>query len=167
MKVLIRNVDHVVMYAGDDLTLTATDLQGDGWRDPHYSTANATIVQATPPALWAGALWTYTGGVWAVFDVALHATLTTQAAQGVRERSKISREQAVAQIKVTTAAGNTFDGDETSQSRMSRAIIALGTGLAPSVNWVLADNSVILATAAELTEALVLAGQAQAAVWVV
>jgi hypothetical protein len=50
---------------------------------------------------------------------------------------------------------------------MSRAIIALGTGLAPSVNWVLADNSVINATGAELTEALVLAGQAQAAIWVI
>jgi hypothetical protein len=70
-------------------------------------------------------------------------------------------------IKVTTAAGNMFDGDETSQTRMARAIIALSTGLAPSVAWVLADNSVIQATAAELTEALVLAGQAQAALWVI
>jgi hypothetical protein len=50
---------------------------------------------------------------------------------------------------------------------MARAIIALNTGLAPSVTWVLADNSVIQATAAELTEALVLAGQAQAAIWVI
>ena len=84
-----------------------------------------------------------------------------------REAAKAAREAAVAAIKVTTAAGNTFDGDETSQGRMSRAIIALSTGLAPSVNWVLADNSVIQATAAELTEALVLAGQAQAAIWVI
>jgi len=83
-----------------------------------------------------------------------------------REAAKAAREAAVAAIKVTTAAGNTFDGDEISQGRMSRAIIALSTGLAPSVNWVLADNSVIQATAAELTEALVLAGQAQAAIWV-
>jgi len=83
-----------------------------------------------------------------------------------REAAKAAREAAVAAIKVTTAAGNTFDGDEVSQGRMSRAIIALSTGLAPSVNWVLADNSVIQATAAELTEALVLAGQAQAAIWV-
>ena len=45
----------------------------------------------------------------------------------------------------------------------SRTVI---TGLAPSVTWVLADNSVIQATPAELTEALVLAGQAQAAIWV-
>ena len=84
-----------------------------------------------------------------------------------REAAKAAREKAVSEIKVTTQAGNTFDGDEVSQGRMSRAIIALSTGLAPSVNWVLADNSVIQATAAELTEALVLAGQAQAAIWVI
>lgn len=85
----------------------------------------------------------------------------------LREAAKAAREIAVANIKVTTQAGNTFDGDETSQGRMSRAIIALSTGLAPSVNWVLADNSVIQATAAELTEVLVLSGQAQAAIWVI
>lgn len=85
----------------------------------------------------------------------------------LREAAKLAREKAVSEIKVTTAAGNTFDGDEVSQGRMSRAIIALNTGLAPSVNWVLADNSVIEASAAELTEALVLAGQAQAAIWVI
>jgi len=89
------------------------------------------------------------------------------AAVAAREAAKAARQAAVEAIKVTTAAGNTFDGDETSQTRMSRAIIALGTGLAPSVNWVLADNSVIQAPAAELTEALVLAGQAQAAIWVI
>lgn len=85
----------------------------------------------------------------------------------LREAAKAAREIAVANIKVTTQAGNIFDGDEVSQGRMSRAIIALSTGLAPSVNWALADNSVIQATAAELTEALVLSGQAQAAIWVI
>ena len=84
-----------------------------------------------------------------------------------RAQLKAKRAEAVANIKVTTQAGNTYDGDEESQTRFARAIIALSTGLAPSVNWVLADNSVIAATAAELTEALVLAGQAQAALWVI
>lgn len=83
-----------------------------------------------------------------------------------RDQLKTERAASVEAIKVTTQAGNTFDGDETSQGRMARAIIALSTGLAPSIIWVLADNSVIQATAAELTEALVLSGQAQAAIWV-
>lgn len=92
---------------------------------------------------------------------------TVQFAAQARAAAKVARAQAVEAITVTTASGNTFDGDELSQGRMSRAIIALSTGLAPSVTWVLADNSTIEATAAELTEALVLAGMAQAAIWVI
>lgn len=84
----------------------------------------------------------------------------------IREAAKAARAAAVGNIKVTTAAGNTFDGDETSQSRMSRAILVLSTGAAASVPWVLADNTVIQATAAELTEALALTGAEQARLWV-
>lgn len=85
-----------------------------------------------------------------------------------RDELKAQRDAAVAAIKVTTAAGNTFDGDETSQTRMTRAVVALGAAPAgTTVNWVLADNSVLDATDAELTEALMLAGAAQAAIWVI
>ena len=107
--------------------------------------------------------------VWEIISLEPDVVTANQAAEEIRlrEAAKAKRTADVAAIKVTTQAGNTFDGDEVSQGRMSRAIIALSTGLAPSVNWVLADNSVIQATAAELTEALVLAGQAQAAIWVI
>lgn len=82
-----------------------------------------------------------------------------------REAAKAARAVAVDNIKVTTQAGNTFDGDEMSQARMSRAVLVLSTGAAASVPWVLADNTVIQATAAELTEALALAGAEQARLW--
>lgn len=85
----------------------------------------------------------------------------------IRSAAKAAREVAVANIKVTTAAGNTFDGDETSQGRMSRAILVMSTGAAEAVPWVLADNTVIQADIAELTEALTKAGAAQAALWVI
>lgn len=84
----------------------------------------------------------------------------------LREEAKALRATAVENIKVTTAAGNTFDGDEASQARMSRAILVLSTGAAASVPWVLADNTVIQADIAELTEALALAGAEQARLWV-
>ena len=88
-------------------------------------------------------------------------------AEQLREEWKAQRAALVDAIKVTTQAGNTFDGDEIRQGRMARAIIALDASPAgTTVNWVLADNSVIQATAAELTEALALAGGAQAAIWV-
>ena len=82
----------------------------------------------------------------------------------IREEWKAERSAAVEAIKVTTLAGNTFDGDEVSQGRMVRAISSMED--ADSVVWVLADNSVIQATKAELKEALRLAGSAQAAIWV-
>lgn len=85
-----------------------------------------------------------------------------------RDELKAERAAKVRAIKVTTAAGNTFDGDEVSQGRMSRAVIALGAAPAgTTVNWVLSDNTVLNATQAELTEALLLAGQAQAAIWII
>ena len=83
-----------------------------------------------------------------------------------REAAKAARAINVANIKVTTAAGNTFDGDEVAQARMDRAVSLLEAGFAPTVNWVLGDNTVIQATAAELTEALALAGAEQARLWV-
>jgi biopolymer transport protein ExbD len=89
-----------------------------------------------------------------------------QRALEAREQFKAERAAAVRAITVTTAAGNTFDGDETSQDRMVRAIVALQATGTPSVVWVLADNSTVQATAAELVEALALAGAAQAALWV-
>lgn len=94
----------------------------------------------------------------------------TQLADEARTAAKKNRADYVAGIKVTTAAGNIFDGDETSQNRMVRAIVALSAqpqSPVPTVTWVLADNTPIQATAAELTEALALAGAAQAAVWVI
>lgn len=84
----------------------------------------------------------------------------------LRAEAKQARTAAVQAITVTTQAGNTFDGDETSQTRMARAIIALQATGTPTVTWVLADNTVIQATVAELTEALALSGAAQAAIWV-
>jgi len=77
--------------------------------------------------------------------------------------AKQARTDSVAAIQVTTTADNTFDGDEVAQSRMSRAIQVLGTD---TIQWKLADNTFAIVDVAELTEALALAGQAQADLWV-
>ena len=78
-----------------------------------------------------------------------------------------ARQLAVSATKVTTRAGNTFDGDELSQGRMARAVLALTASQKPSMKWVLADNSVIEATQSELNEALTLASEAQSENWIV
>lgn len=106
---------------------------------------------------------------WIVVALAAETIAANQAnaAKETREAAKATRQAAVEAITVTTQSGNTFDGDETSQTRMVRAIVALQATGTSSVNWVLADNTVVDATASELTEALALAGAAQAAIWVI
>ena len=77
---------------------------------------------------------------------------------------KINRAELVEAIKVTTLAGNEFDGDETSQTRMSRAIAVMAD--TDTTMWVLANDEAIMVGKAEMMEALRLAGEAQTAVWV-
>ena len=72
MKILIRNVDSVVIYARDDLNLDESGVIGDGWRDHNFTTANARIEEAELPGNWTGAVWSYAGGEWSVFDQAQH-----------------------------------------------------------------------------------------------
>jgi hypothetical protein len=84
-----------------------------------------------------------------------------------REELKAERDLAVASIVVTTSTGKQFNGDETSQTRMARAIVAMQAANVQTITWVLATNDSVEVTIAELSEALVLAGQAQSAIWVI
>lgn len=108
-----------------------------------------------------GCFWR--NGAWSV-------VVATPDPVAVRNAAKNNREKVVNAIKVTTASGNVFDGDETSQNRMARAIIGLNAqpqSPVPTIVWVLADNTPVQVTAVELIEALSLAGAQQAAVWVI
>ena len=82
----------------------------------------------------------------------------------LQRQAKRQRALDVAAIKVTTSTGKTFDGDETSQGRMSRAISVSSPGEATF--WILADNTISEVTHEELKEALRLAGEAQTNIWV-
>lgn len=81
------------------------------------------------------------------------------------KKAKQDREIAVKSIIITTASNKSFDGNEEAQNRMARAIV--GMNAEDSINWVLADNTIASVSKAELQEALYLAGQEQAALWVV
>jgi hypothetical protein len=82
-----------------------------------------------------------------------------------RARKKRERDEAVSNIAVTVTSGKVFDGDETSQGRMSRAIIGMQAASVSEIGWTLANNEHVTVTIAELTEALILAGLAQSALW--
>ncbi|WP_419536179.1 DUF4376 domain-containing protein [Endozoicomonas sp.] len=77
---------------------------------------------------------------------------------------KASRPGAVNNIKVTID-GMTFDGDETSQTRMARAITASSSDTETTL-WVLADDSKATVTIEQLKRALRAAGEEQTRLWI-
>ena len=80
-----------------------------------------------------------------------------------RELFKKARQAIVDSITVNVN-GKVFDGDEVSQGRMARALVAMSEN--DTIVWVLADNTPTQVTQSELIEALRLAGLAQAEAWV-
>ena len=63
-----------------------------------------------------------------------------------------------------------FDGDETSQERMSRTItaaLATGEDMSATTTWVLADNTVAQVSITQLAQALRAAGEQQTKLWTV
>lgn len=82
--------------------------------------------------------------------------------------AKMIRAATVSKITVTVD-GMEFDGDEESQSRMSRTIssaVAQGADLSATMRtWVLADNSIAEVSILQLARALELAGDAQTEAW--
>lgn len=91
-------------------------------------------------------------------------------AQKALEDAKADRAKTVSRIKVTVD-GMEFDGDETSQNRMSRVVAvaaALGVDLdAKTQMWILADNTIAYPTIRQLARALEAAGGDQTDVWAV
>jgi hypothetical protein len=79
---------------------------------------------------------------------------------------KKNKNSEISSLKVTTDSGKEFDGDETSQDRMLRAIqIAEITGETTTTTWRLADNTDVEVTLDELKEALSLAGKEMSRIW--
>lgn len=77
-------------------------------------------------------------------------------------KAKEQRAEFVSKI-IVTVDGMAFDGDETSQDRMARSIVALEDG--ETVQWVLADNTIAQVTKEQLRQALRMSGEAQTAIW--
>ena len=79
-------------------------------------------------------------------------------------QAKAERADAVSKI-IVEVDGMAFDGDETSQQRMARSIVALEDG--ETMPWVLYDNTIAEVSKEQLKQVLRLAGQKQSELWVV
>ena len=103
---------------------------------------------------------------WAQYGVTYSERELTPEEQEAQDLAIAKRERAakVAAIKVEVD-GMTFDGDESAQSRMARAITAAETAGLESTVWVLADNTVATVTKAQLQQALSKAMLAMAELW--
>lgn len=103
---------------------------------------------------------------WAQYGVTYVERELTPEEQEARDLAIAKRERAakVAAIKVEVD-GMTFDGDESAQSRMARAITAAETAGLESTVWVLADNTVKTVTKAQLQQALAKAMVAMGELW--
>ena len=85
------------------------------------------------------------------------------------QKKKADRAEAVSKITVTVD-GMEFDGDETAQDRMARAITMFQANNLPAdyqTDWVLADNTIAKVTVTQLSQALLLAGKEQTALWTI
>ena len=101
--------------------------------------------------------------------VAIPAPTPEEQQQALMEQKKALRAEAVSKITVTVD-GMEFDGDETAQNRMARAITMFNANNLPAdtvTPWVLTDNTVAEVTVSQLSQALLLSGQAQTALWTI
>lgn len=103
---------------------------------------------------------------WAQYGVTYSERELTPEEQEAQDLVIAKRERAtkVAAIKVEVD-GMTFDGDESAQSRMTRAITAAETAGLDSTVWVLADNTVATVTKVQLQQALAKAMVAMGELW--
>lgn len=89
MKIIVRSSDHVVVYAGDSLSLTPTGVVANDWIDPNFNTGNATLTEVESlPSPWAGGVWAWVGGAFVVADQARHDAISASAVPGVVTRAQ-------------------------------------------------------------------------------
>lgn len=92
--------------------------------------------------------------------IGFHAEMIAIEKSAIRKRE---RDIEIQSLIVTTSSGNSYNADETSQMRITKAISGL-TGN-ETIDWTMSDNTVVAVNRIELTEALRLAIQAQTIIW--
>ena len=130
---------------------------------PDFDKITQSATESAP--LLINGVWTQQ---WIIQDLPLKNVAENKAvaARLERETAKAQRDITTAEILVTTSTGNVFNGDEVSQNRLIRAIMALQLTGTLTTHWVLANNVAVEVGVPELAEALALSGAAQTALWV-
>lgn len=152
MKLVARKSDDVVVLSayGSDVTLHRAHAKVDGKKYLGFNETDHKVIEVSS-----------LDGL--SFDAGVEAYLASQFdSENIKEKKR-ARDEIVENIVVTTAAGNSFDGDERAQNRMSRAYNVLDPG--ELITWKLADGTAKQVTRQELKEALRLCGEQQTIAW--
>ncbi|TRW92804.1 hypothetical protein [Candidatus Methylobacter oryzae] len=89
MIIMVRTADNRVIHADTDLVLTDTGLKCPGWVDHNYHIGNAILISDVKlPEFWAGGVWSYVDGVWAIADQARYDEIVAQF--NVEKQAKIA-----------------------------------------------------------------------------
>lgn len=147
--------------------LTDEMISNAGYREvickaPDFDKITQSATESAP--LLIDGVWTQQ---WIIADLSTEKAAGNKAAAARLEREavKAQRDAATSGILVTTKTGNIFNGDEISQNRLIRAIMALQLTGTLTTHWVLANNVAVEVGVPELAEALALSGAAQTALW--
>lgn len=99
MKILIRNEDNVVLFAGDDLVLTDSGLTATDYVVPFCNLTDYTLTEVNAlPACFSGGAFTYVDGFTAVDSVAQAAIVAN--ALAVERAAKWEEVKALRTIKL-------------------------------------------------------------------
>lgn len=72
MRIIVRKSDSVVLFAEEDLVLTAGGLIGDGWTANFCTPEKATLVDVELPSPFAGGMYAYIDGQFSIADQAMY-----------------------------------------------------------------------------------------------
>ena len=138
MKILIRNSDNVAMYADDSLELSDDGVKGSGWVDYNFTSANATLVDATLPPNWTGLAYAYADSDWVVFDQAILDDRAAYKAQRDTEQAasvRASRTEKLKDCDWTQISDSTADKATWATYRQALRDISAQAGFPWTVVW--------------------------------
>ena len=148
MKIIKRNSDNIVIYAGDTLTLDTKASNGE-WQDLNANTTTHTLLEGgTLPADFMGGQYTHIAGVWAYTTAGQAAADAVLATLKTAKNLQINLWRAVANQTYFTHLGKQVACDELSRSDIDAVAGSISlSGVFPAGfpgAWKAMDNSYIM-----------------------
>lgn len=160
---IVTEQEYRDLYPNISFSAILTPEDADLITDQPLPTITSYQLLARDKVIFNNSRWEYT---WKVLDwskekieVEINRVTTNN-----RKVFKSDRSKAIENI-VVTVNNKSFNGDEVSQNRIARTIVAMQSTNATEQRWTLSDNTSVVVTLTELIEVLSLASQAQTKLW--